>query len=252
MLDSTAQRRRARFFAFSFALAVILIGTPLSRASAQSAPGSVPLAPQSPPPPPAPGSISAPSQAAPTYLTTNDPRNPLHLTRAQQERRNAIITRYEPQIQAILRNQKLSQQDKKTKLTAIFAQANTQLEAILTPSQHAANDKLRKEAAARQAQMMAALNGRRAQLQKMEKQFEATLTADQKKKLNALSASARQQLLKLQADKSLTAQQKQQKYMALGQSYTAAANKVYTPAQQTALRKIREAAMKPLGSPAGH
>lgn len=246
MLDSTVLRRRGRLFLAFFALAAFTLAG-LPSANAQSAPGTVPLAP---PAGPAAGS-AAPS--GPPIYSANDPRNPLHLTKAQQQRRNAIIMQYEPKIQAVIGNPKLTQQEKQTKLKGIFAQANAQLEAILTPSQHAANIKLMHQAQARQAQMQLQVNSRRAEIQKMEKQLESTLTPDQKSKLNALSAATRQQLLALQADKTLTMQQKQQKYMAIGRSYTSEAQKIYTPAQRAMLEKIRAKAMSPLGTPApGH
>lgn len=226
----------------ALALSLFAVGSPRP-ASAQNAPGSVPLAPPTPPP--------AASTGAPPILGVNDPRNPLHLTQAQQKEQAAIVMRYRPKIQAIISDQKLTNQQKQDKIKSLIQQANSSLTALLTPTQRAANEKLRKQAVARQAQMQQAFNGRQAEMKKMQADFLKTLTPDQKKKLTALAAKARKDITQLIADKSLTPEQKQAKYQAMGQSYQTEAQKIYTPSQWAMLQKMRQTASSPL-LPGGH
>lgn len=196
-----------------------------------------PMAPANPMSPP---NAMAPSQ--PQTLATNDPRNPIHLTPDQQLKIVAIKQKYSPQAQAIMGNSSLKPDQKKAKLIALSKKATTEIMGLLSPAQVAETKKL----AARQAKMVQVLNARQAQVSKMEAQLKKSLTPDQQKKLNALGTKTRSDYEKLQNDQTLTQQQRQVKYTALGKTYMSARDQILTSSQKALMKKIQQIQTAPI------
>ncbi|HEX5324683.1 MAG TPA: hypothetical protein VFW40_12920 [Capsulimonadaceae bacterium] len=234
MAERSALRAAARFLVFAVAGAVFT-GLISSRVLAQNAGGAPPAAPGMPPPPTQQGPLSA-----------NDPRNPLHMTAAQQTKWRDTEMKYQPQARAIVQDKSLTQAQKKAKLTSLIKKANTELLAILTPSQRAQQQKLQKAAEARQAKVMQAINNRKLQLQKVSGQLEKSLTAAQKKKLQALETQMKPKFDQIQADPKLNSQQKQDKMTALGKQYMQQRNALLTSSQLALVQQIQKLQTTPL------
>ncbi len=174
---------------------------------------------------PAARAKQAPAKPGVTARPGAPQTNPLGLTDAQLKKLNAIRAKAQADSAAVQKGKGTDEQ-KRQKIMAIAKRADAEVGKVLTPAQKKKIDQARN-------QQMAAMK----QAQANQAAFMKTLTPAQKTKLEAIQSDFQKRGQSLMANKSLSNQQKQQKYMALMQEMDGKMNAVLTAKQRAMLKK---------------
>jgi len=167
-------------------------------------------------------------QAAPQpVLSTNDPRNPYHLTASQQTELRAMNSAAQQQAMSIRDDSTLTNQQKAVKLMHLKASLVTQIKSVLTPAQTEETHKV--------AQVLEASG---AKIKALNLQLEASLTATQKQEAASIKNSAMQQANSIQQSNE-TIPQKQQQLQQLSASYNQQLTSLLTPSQKAILAQMK-------------
>ena len=161
----------------------------------------------------------------------------LNLTADQQAKMKTLHEDFKQKADAI-KAQKLTDAERKTQMQALREQQRTQMESILTPEQKAQWEKMRTEHIMQKGDGTSAQNGHGrggAELQK-----ELNLTTDQQAKVTEIRKDFRSKAEALRNDKTLTEEQKHEKFRALMQEQQAQLKTVLTKEQQEKWQQLRK------------
>lgn len=169
----------------------------------------------------------------------------LNLTTEQQAKMKTLRDEFKKQADA-LKEQKLTEEERRTQLQNLRQQQETEMKALLTPAQQAQWEKLRSERNENRQDgkrngdsthsSRKDMNGRNgAGLQK-----ELNLTSAQQEKMKALRSDFKAKAETLRNDKALTAEQKRTKLQELRKQQQEQMKTVLTKEQQEKLQTLRQ------------